>query len=296
MKFLLILTIFSFTLTINQVWAQDSEEFGEGLFEDPLSFFEPENRIFAFLLFIIGIAIYSLFVWYFYRYISKRDLFPRIFYQFSLKQKDKSKSIAKLVSLTASYAFLFPLIIFVWFTLLAFFVFLIGEDMPFQIAIFVSMAVIGVVRILSYYREDAAKEVAKMIPYAILSFLLTSAAVYSNPNFFTEKQFQAIPHQFVEHLEGIIAAILLISIFEYGFRIAFIVKRRFYPVIDKKLEVTIEEEIDERLNIHYKKITDDAKNLKKQIEENKREISKIKEVQKRLVGLGAKKELNEDSN
>ena len=62
--------------------------------------------------------------------------------------------------------------------------------MPFEIAIFISMAVIGVVRILSYYREAAASEIAKMIPYAILSLLLTSAVVYSDPNFFTEKHFQ----------------------------------------------------------------------------------------------------------
>ena len=59
--------------------------------------------------------------------------------------------------------------------------------MPMYLAIFVSMAIIAVVRILSYYREDAAKEIAKMIPYAILAFFLTSAAVYEDPHFFTEK-------------------------------------------------------------------------------------------------------------
>jgi len=149
--------------------------------------------------------------------------------------------------------------------------------MPFEIAIFISMAVIGVVRILSYYREAAASEIAKMIPYAILSFLLTSAVMYSDPNFFTEKHFQSIPSLFMDNLEGILAAILLISVFEYSFRVGFIIKRRFLPVTEKKLEAEIEEEIDERLKIHFKKFEEKEKNLEKKFDEM---IKKLKDSEK----------------
>jgi len=256
--------------SFEQSWAQEPESFGEGILNDPTSLFNPDHRGFAFLVFIIGIAIYALFVWYFYRFISKRDLFPKIFYGFSYHKENEN--FYKKIGFAIAYFFAFPAMIFVWFVVLAFFVFLIGEDMPFHIAIFVSMAIIGVVRILSYYREDAAKEVAKMIPYAILSFLLTSAAVYANPNFFTEKSIQSIPTQFIDSFEGIIASILMITVFEFSFRIGFIIKRRFLPVSDKILEEEIESEVESITKAYLKKMEDKQTKLE----------DRIKKLQKKL--------------
>jgi len=164
----IILLIFSIGISFEQAWAQDTESLGEGFFEDPTNHFSDiESGGIKFLLFVIGIAIYALFVWNFYRFISKRDVFPKVFYKLS---RQESASKARLVIGAATYIILFPIVIFIWFIVLAFFVYLIGEDMPLAIAIFVSMSIIAVVRILSYYREDAAKEIAKMIPYAILAF------------------------------------------------------------------------------------------------------------------------------
>jgi len=258
-------------------WAQDPESFGKGVLEDPISFFHPEERGFAFLMFIIGIAIYSLFVWYFYRYISQRDLFPRLFSIIFQHKQDKNASKVMNVVFAVAYAILFPLVIFVWFLVLAFFVFLIGEDMPFEMALFISLAIIGVVRILAYYREDAAKEVSKMIPYAILSFFLTSLAVFANPNFFTEKQIETIPSQFINNFEGIVAAILIITIFEFGFRIAFIIKRRLLPVSDKILEEEIETEVEAISKVHFKKMENKEKELENKIDEL---MKKLKDAEK----------------
>jgi len=270
------------SLIIGQAQAQDSKSLGEGLFDEPFSFLQPDGSGFKFLLFVIGIAIYALFVWYFYRFISKRDLFPKLFYVISYKKEEGHLSKAKLVGFAAVYIVTFPLIIFVWFTVLSFFVFLIAEGMPFFIAIFSSMAIIATVRILSYYREDAAKEVAKMIPYAILSFLLTSAAVYANPHFFTEQELGSIPSQFIDHFEGIVAAIIVISVFEYSFRIAFIVKRKFLPVSDKKLEEEIENEVEGITKAHFKKMEDKEKELGKKIESKTLEFKKMEDKEKEL--------------
>lgn len=258
-------------------WAQDPESFGKGVLEDPISFFHPEERGFAFLMFIIGIAIYSLFVWYFYRFISQRDLFPRLFSLiFRHKQGENASKVMHIVFAT-SYAILFPLVIFVWFVPLSFFLFLIGENMPFQMALFVSLAIIGVVRILTYYREEAAKEVSKMIPYAILSFFLTSLAVFTNPNFFTERQLQTIPSQFIDNFEGIVAAILIITVFEFSFRIAFIIKRRFLPVSEKILEEDIESEVESITKAHFQKMENKEKELENKIDKL---MKKLKDAEK----------------
>ncbi len=264
-KFFLIVAIFSFMFIIDQAWAQDSESFGKGFFEDPSSHFLNEDGSgITFLLFVIGIAIYALFVWYFYRYISKRDIFPKFFY---ILEKEEKPSKAKTAIFAVIYIFSFPAIIFLWFTVLAFFVYLIGEEMPMHLAVFVSMAIIAVVRILAYYREDASKEIAKMIPYAILAFFLTSAAVYQDPHFFTEKDLGSIPSNFVENIEGIVLAVIVVSIFEYSFRIGFLIKRRFWPVSDKILEEEIEKEVVGITKAHFKKLEDKEKELEKKLEE-----------------------------
>jgi len=264
-KFLLIVAIFSFIFIIDQAWAQDSESLGKGFFEDPAShFLESDGSGITFLLFIIGIAIYSLFVWYFYRYISKRDMFPKFFY---ILEKEETPSKAKVATFAAMYIVSFPIIIFLWFTVLAFFLYLIGEEMPMFLAIFVSMAIIAVVRILSYYREEASKEIAKMIPYAILAFFLTSAAVYQDPHFFTEKDIGSIPSQFLENLEGIVLAVVVVSIFEYSLRIGFIIKRKIWPVSDKILEEEIEKEVEGITKAHFKKLEGKEKELEKKLEE-----------------------------
>jgi len=261
---------------IDQAWAQDSESFGRGFFGDPAShFIDPDGQGIIFLLFVIGIAIYALFVWYFYRYISKRDIFPKFFYVLSQTKEKSAKQ--KLVISIVIYIVLFPILIFLWFTVLAFFVYLIGEEMPMHLALFVSMAIIAVVRILSYYREDASKEIAKMIPYAILAFFLTSAAVYEDPHFFTEKDIGSIPSIFMENIEGIVLAVVVVSIFEYSFRIGFIIKRKFLPVSEKILEEEIEKEVEGITKAHFKKLEDKEKELEKKLEDIQKKLAKEQE-------------------
>ena len=259
------------TTLFEQAWAQDST-FAQELIES--TFFSEDSKIFSFLLFVIGIAIYSLFVWSFYRFISKRDFLPKRFYPTSVGDMAKPKLLALF---SVSYIVIFPAITFVWFIVLAFFVFLISKDMPFEIALFVSMSIIAVVRILSYYREVAASEIAKMIPYAILSLLLTSAAVYADPNFFTEKQLNSIPVKFMESLGGIMAAMAVVTVFEFGFRIAFIIKRRFLPVSEKILEEDIETEVESIAKAHFKKMEDKEKQLEDKID---RLMKKLKDAEK----------------
>ncbi len=279
------------TISIEESWAANATTFKE-LRDNPSEAFLTANGTgIAFFAFIVGIAIYALFVWYFYRFISKRNALVTFFRRYN---KNENKSITTKVTYSIIYIVLFPIIIFAWFTILAFFIYIIAEGMPLYIAIFVSMTIIAVVRILSYYREDAAKEVAKMIPYAILSFLLTSVAVYANPNFFTDKEVLSLPNTFIANLEEIITAVLFVSAIEFTIRIVWYIKRRFRPVVEKMLEDDIENEVKEIAKIHFKKIEDKEKWLEKKLEEKTLEFKKIADQQKELENK--LKELQKKSN
>ena len=252
--------------SLEPAWAQE-ESLANSLLEN--SIFSGDSNVGTFLIFVIGIAIYALFVWYFYRFISKRNLLPKFFYPLSTEQ---SISKIKLAGYVATYVGAFPLIVFVWFIVLAFFVFFISKEMPFEISLFVSMTVIAVVRILAYYREDAAKEIAKMIPYALLSFFLTSAVVYADPNFFTDKELRAIPEKIIEHLPEIIDALVVIVLFEFSFRLGFIIKRRIWPASEKQLDETIESEVESISKVYFKKMQDKQTKLEDRIEELQKKL------------------------
>ena len=252
--------------SLEPAWAQE-ESLANSLLEN--SIFSGDSNVGTFLIFVIGIAIYALFVWYFYRFISKRNLLPKFFYPLSTEQ---SISKIKFAGYVATYVGAFPLIVFVWFIVLAFFVFFISKEMPFEISLFVSMTVIAVVRILAYYREDAAKEIAKMIPYALLSFFLTSAVVYADPNFFTDKELRAIPEKIIEHLPEIIDALVVIVLFEFSFRLGFIIKRRILPASEKQLDETIESEVESISKVYFKKMQDKQTKLEDRIEELQKKL------------------------
>jgi hypothetical protein len=156
------------------------------------------------------------------------------------------------------------------------------------------MTIIAVVRILSYYREEAAKEVAKMIPYAILSFLLTSVAIYTNPNFFQDKEIIAIPNTFLINMEEILTAVFFVTAIEFTFRFLWGIKRKYRPVVEEKLEDEIEDEVKEITKVHFKKMEDKEKWLEKKLEEKTLEFKKIEDQQKELENKF--KELQKKSN
>ncbi len=278
-------------ISFEQAWAANATTFKELRDNPSEAFLSADGTGTAFFAFIAGIAIYSLFVWYFYRFISKRNALKQFFRSYS-KQENPSKTT--VVKYGILYIILFPAIIFAWFTVLAFFIYIIADGMPLYIAIFISMTIIAVVRILSYYREEAAKEVAKMIPYAILSFLLTSVAVYANPNFFLDKDLHSVPNTFIANIEEIIIAVLFVSAIEFFIRLIWHVKRKYRPVVDKTLEDEVDQEVRDLTKVHFKKLEDKEKWLEKKIEEKTLEFKKIADQQKELENK--LKELQKKSN
>ena len=274
-KFLLIVAIFLSIFLIDQVQAQEIESLEKDFVEDPVAFFSLDGRGIQFVFFLTGIALYAMFVWHFYQFISRRDLIP-LFY---LKHDEGKTSKTRVGMYIAAYVVLFPSIIFVWFSVLGFFIFIIAQEMPIQIAFFISMAIIGVVRIMTYFREEIAKDVAKMIPLAILSLFLTSAVVYTDPNFIEPGNLKDEFDFFVDRVENVIPFVMIVVMYEVIFRIIFLIKRRFLPVADKKFEDELEKKIDERLKTHYKRIQDKEKNVEKKIEEM---MKKLKDSEKNL--------------
>ena len=216
-------------------------------------------------LYIIGMVVYAIFVWHFYRFIARREIIKIDFERYGTKDRI---SPLKLGAYIGSYVFLFPIIIYVWFLVYSLFMFVLAKDMPMGVVLLIAISVIASTRITSYYKEDLAKDVGKLLPFALLGVFLTSSAFFSDTtNFFSvediEKRFQEFP-LFVGR---VIEFIILVVVLEWILRVVFLIKRKIRPSVEEKVEEKIEEQIDEKIKVHVEKLEEKIEEVDSEIEE-----------------------------
>ena len=126
---------------------------------------------------ILLIALYSIGIWHFYRFIARRDCF-----------KIKFSSHKKFVEFS-KYFFIFPFVAFVFFIGLSLMMLFITRNYSLNSVLSTSFAVVLAIRITAYYSEDLAKDVAKMLPFVLLgTFLVDPSYNLSLPRNYISKQ------------------------------------------------------------------------------------------------------------
>jgi hypothetical protein len=133
------------------------------------------------LIFTIGIFFYSVFVWFFYRHLSKRDLFKLDLSKYELPETKwkRAKKAGSVFLYLLKYFIIFPIYVGFWFAILTFSVFLLSESVPIGQVALVSMALVATVRITSYFSEDLSRDLAKLTPFALLGVFLVKPDFFS---------------------------------------------------------------------------------------------------------------------
>ncbi|NIO45103.1 MAG: hypothetical protein GTN36_06165 [Candidatus Aenigmarchaeota archaeon] len=174
-------------------------------------------------VFTIGLFIYAIFVWHFYRTLAKRDLFKIDLEKYNLPHV-KHKTLGKAGSVIAyilKYGFIFPVYIFIWFLILSSFLLVLTEETTINNILLISIVVVSTTRVTSYYNENLSTDLAKLVPFALLGVSLI------DPNFFsmetTVARFSEIPNLWSQILQFLIFSIVL----EWILRILYLIKRGF---------------------------------------------------------------------
>ena len=172
-------------------------------------------------IFVISLSVYAIFVWKFYKTLSKRDLFKIDLEKYNLPEI-KHKTLGKVgsvISYILKYGVIFPLYIFLWFVILSIFLLLLKEEATVSHILLVSISVVSATRVISYYKEDLSNDLAKLIPFALLAISLV------DPNFFsieaTIQNFSEIPLLWSQILQFLIFSISL----EWILRILYLVRK-----------------------------------------------------------------------
>ena len=155
---------------------------------------------------IISIAIYSIVIWHFYRFIARRDCI-------AIHSVTHPKVVGFL-----KYFFVFPFIAFLFFLGFSLMMLFLTRDYEIMAVLSTSFAVIVAIRITAYYSRDLSKDVAKMLPFALLGLFLVS------PTYFSFEEIIGKIYSLPEFFNLCIQFIILITLIEWILRIILSVK------------------------------------------------------------------------
>jgi len=239
------------------------------------------------VIYIFSMFIYAVFVWHFYRFIARREIIQICT---SCRNKDGKISSSRIAAYVVGHVLLFPFIIWVWFIVYSWFMFILAKDMPMGVILLISISVIGATRITSYYKEDLAKDVGKLLPFALLGIFLTSSVFFSDTtNFFSIEDIEKRIIEIPLFVSRIVEFVILIVAMEIILRILFLIKRKIRPAVEEKLEEKIEEQIDEKIKVKVKEIEEEQDKLEEKIEKSEDMLEeKIDETSDKLQGNNQK--------
>ena len=166
-------------------------------------------------------VVYGIIVWHYYRNLAKRDILH------TTEEKGyslgvKLKNFLKKFSVFVGYIVAFPLITVIWFGILFFFILLLGKARPIEGLIAISVAIIFATRIAAYYKEDLARDMAKLIPFALLGVFIVDPSYFSID--LAIERIYSLPGFVIQLLE----AVVLLVVLEWVLRILYIIKKKIF--------------------------------------------------------------------
>ncbi len=144
-----------------------------------LDFYQTYLTIRPLVIFILAMSAYSIFIFKFYRFLAKKDII-----ELNLKKKYSRGNhylVKKFFSIglyILEFIILLPIFIFFWFAVLAILLIFLTKSQSVETILLVAMAVVGTVRLTSYYNGDLSKDLAKMLPFALLGVLLIDISYF----------------------------------------------------------------------------------------------------------------------
>ena len=124
------------------------------------------------IIFTIGVAVYAILIFNLYRFMSRRDIFNLDFSKFEERSHPVFRKTLHLIFYVAKYLLIFPLFAFFWFGVLVVMVAFLSRTKEVEDLLLIAMAVLTSVRVTSYYTEDLSRDIAKMLPFALLGIFL----------------------------------------------------------------------------------------------------------------------------
>lgn len=132
-----------------------------------------------YLLFLGGIVVYSIFVFHFYRYLARKDIF-----KFDLTQYNNShflliRGLASFYLYILKYLVVFPIFVSFWSLFLAVLIIFLSDSQSVETTLLISVSLVSAIRITAYYNRELSVDLAKMLPFALLGVFILDVNFFS---------------------------------------------------------------------------------------------------------------------
>ncbi len=142
------------------------------------------------------IVLISLFIWQFYKSLSKRDLIELNLEQYNTSEHPIFEKVFGSVLYFLENVVIMPLIIVLWFAALSIVILVISPESQIAHILFLSASLVSAIRILAYLNSELATELAKLFPFITLSVFLISPSGLALLD--VNKQLSEIPFLFAD--------------------------------------------------------------------------------------------------
>ena len=178
------------------------------LYKEFLNFLPPFlGNFFSFLVLVLLVVLYAVIIWKLYRFISRKNIIELNLNKYNHSEHPIITKILAAIFYFLEYLVLAPFWVFIWFSIFTIFLVFLTENLEINTLLIISGTVVAAIRMTSYYREDLSRDIAKLLPFTLLSISIL------NPNFFNVERilghFSSIPGLFSKIFSYLIFIIIL---------------------------------------------------------------------------------------
>ena len=128
-------------------------------------------------LIIGGITVYGVFVFNFYRFLARKDIFTLDLQKHNQTRRPALRKTISVIFYTFKCLMLYPVFVFFWFFIMAALLYVLSRNQSVEVVMLIAMGVVGAIRVCSYYQEALATDISKILPFALLGIMLIDNSV-----------------------------------------------------------------------------------------------------------------------
>jgi len=136
------------------------------------------NLTFTLIFFTAIIVLYSVFVFYFYQFLAKKNILELNLGQYNKYANPTVIKFFAVIFYILEYIILLPILTFFWFAFLAILILVLAQGMQASTVLLISTALIASVRATSYVSQTLSKDLAKMVPFTLLTIAITNKGFF----------------------------------------------------------------------------------------------------------------------
>ncbi len=153
------------------------------LFQDMTLFDKNLSLVFTMVFFTAVIVIYAIFVYYFYRFLAKKNIFELNLNQYNQYSSQGVVKFFAILFYFLEYILFLPIMTIFWFAILAILILMMAEGLDTSVILLISASFVASVRVTSYVSENLSKDLAKVLPFTLIAIAITKQGFFNINSF-----------------------------------------------------------------------------------------------------------------